>query len=56
MCDSAKDNTTKAVGGQIPIELYWEFKQAQVDRHESATQALENAIRVYIDIAKEENN
>ena len=56
MSDGTKSNTSKSVGGQIPIDLYWAFKQAQVDRHESATQALENAIRLYVNIMPEGGN
>jgi len=52
MSEGTKTKPSKAVGGQIPIELYWEFKEAQVVRHESATQALEHAIRLYNDILK----
>ncbi len=40
----------KTVGGAIPSELYWQFKQTQAGRKETATQALENAIRLYIEI------
>lgn len=41
---------TKTVGGPIPSELYWRFKKTQAERKESATQALENAIRLYVEI------
>lgn len=44
---------TKTVGGAIPSELYWHFKKIQAERKESATQALENAIRLYVEITKE---
>lgn len=47
-------NETKSVGGAIPAELYWLFKKIQVTRKESATQALENAIRLYVEIDAEE--
>ena len=53
MSDGTKRNTSKSIGGQIPEDLYWEFKEAQVNRHETATQALVNAIRLYVDIKKE---
>ena len=39
----------KNIGGAIPEDLYWDFRAAQADRHESATKALENAIRLYVD-------
>ena len=52
MNTEVKSKPSKAVGGQIPLELYWEFKEAQGVRHETATQALEHAIRLYIDILK----
>lgn len=45
---------TKAIGGAIPEELYWEFTQARVARHESATKALEHAIRLYLDAIQQE--
>ena len=41
---------TKNIGGPIPEELYWQFKQVQSSRKESATQALINAIRLYNEI------
>ena len=52
MSDGTKSNTSKSIGGQIPVDLYWKFKQAQVDRHETATQALVNAIQLYLDVVK----
>lgn len=45
---------TKSVGGAISEALYWEFTQARVARHESATKALESAIRLYLDATKSE--
>lgn len=39
----------RSVGGYIPEDLYWEFKQVQAARHESTTKALEVAIRLYVD-------
>lgn len=50
---AAKDEK-KTVGGAIPPELYWEFKRVQAERKETATQALENAIRLYVEIDTEE--
>ena len=44
----------KSVGGKIPETLFWQFKEAYAKRRESATEALENAIRLYIDIEREE--
>ena len=46
----AQPISNKNVGGAIPEELYWKFKAAQVARHESSTKALENAIRLYVDM------
>ena len=40
----------KSVGGKIPDTLFWQFKETYAKRRESATEALENAIRLYIDI------
>jgi hypothetical protein len=40
----------KSVGGKIPETLFWQFKETYAKRRESATEALENAIRLYIDI------
>jgi hypothetical protein len=45
-----KEEETKTVGGSIPVSLYWEFKKAQAERKDSATTALEIAIRLYIDV------
>lgn len=42
---------TRSIGGIIPEDLYWEFKRAQVDRRESTVQALEIAIRLYLEAA-----
>lgn len=39
----------KSVGGKIPETLFWQFKETYAKRRESATEALENAIRLYID-------
>ena len=43
----------RSIGGSIPADLYWKFKEAQAARHESATKALENAIRLYVDVDAE---
>ena len=40
---------TKSIGGKIPTELFWHFKQTYAERHESATEALTHAIQLYID-------
>ena len=40
----------KSVGGKIPEALFWQFKETYAKRRESATEALENAIRLYIDV------
>lgn len=59
--DTPKDETnatpkdeTKNIGGAVPAELYWRFKKVQAERKESATQALENAIRLYVELDTEE--
>lgn len=46
----ATENLKKSFGGQISEDLYWEFKKAQAARHESTAQALEIAIRLYLEI------
>lgn len=51
---TAPKDETKTVGGAIPSELYWKFKKIQAERKESATQALENAIRLYVELDTEE--
>lgn len=38
---------TKSVGGKIPAELFWQFKETYTKRRESATEALAHAIRLY---------
>lgn len=47
---------THSIGGIVPEELYWEFKKAHVARHESATKALEIAIRLYLDTIPDNYN
>lgn len=46
---------TKSVGGKIPEELFWKFKETYTKRRETATEALINAIRLYND-AEDEND
>ena len=46
----------RSIGGSIPADLYWKFKEAQAARHESATKALEIAIRLYLEADAEEQN
>lgn len=46
---SCQEKDTKSVGGQIPTELFWRFKQTHAERHENATEALTHAIQLYID-------
>ena len=41
---------TKTVGGAIPEDLYWQFKQTCASRKEGTTQALINAIRLYNEV------
>lgn len=45
---------TKSVGGKIPEDLFWKFKEEYTKRRETATEALVHAIRLYID-AEQEN-
>ena len=45
---------TKYVGGQVPIDLYWAFKKKVADRKETTTEAVENALRLYIDLEPNE--
>lgn len=47
---------TKSVGGKIPIELFWQFKENYTKRRESAAEALEHAIRLYNDAATESHS
>lgn len=54
MSDTKKDMSLKSIGGQVSQDLYWQFKEACVTRHETAAQALEHAIRLYIDVNKNE--
>lgn len=51
-----QEEETKSIGGPIPKSLYWEFKRVQAERKETALQALENAIRLYLDIDKKEES
>lgn len=46
----------RAIGGNIPEELYWAFKSTLAARHETTTKALEIAIRLYLDAVPKENN
>ena len=56
MENTTESKGTKFIGGEIPIELFWEFKKAQAIRKESAKDALENAIRLYLDLPTEVQN
>lgn len=59
MCKTAPNENphkTKNVGGAIPEDLYWQFKQKYASRKESATQALVNAIRLYNEIDNEKGD
>lgn len=47
---------TKSVGGKIPEELFWKFKETYTRRRETATEALIHAIRLYNDAVDEGNN
>lgn len=40
---------TKSIGGIVSADLYWAFKKEQAARHENNVQALENAIRLYLE-------
>ena len=53
---SCQEKDTKSVGGQIPTDLFWRFKQTHVERHETATEALMHAIQLYIDAVPSKNN
>lgn len=46
---------TKSVGGKIPEDLFWKFKETYTRRRETATEALINAIQLYND-ALDENS
>lgn len=47
---------TKSVGGKIPEDLFWKFKETYTKRRESATEALIHAIRLYNDAEDENSN
>ncbi|MFI3171139.1 MAG: hypothetical protein R3Y58_02025 [Eubacteriales bacterium] len=51
----AEEKKKKSVGGVVSEELYWAFKATQAARQESSTKALEEAIRLYIDIPAMDN-
>lgn len=57
MCTNNKE-TEKFIGGKVSPELYWRFKQAYTQRKESATEALNHAINLYLEISggEEEQN
>lgn len=44
-----QNENTKSVGGKIPIDLFWKFKETYTKRRETATEALINAIQLYND-------
>lgn len=46
----------KTIGGLILEDLYWEFKTAYTSRHEKSAEALEHAIRMYVDLDKEKGD
>jgi hypothetical protein len=53
ICTNQKEEA-KSIGALIPAKLYWQFKRIQAERKETATQAIENAIRLYIELDTEE--
>ena len=52
--DVKTEPVMRSIGAQVPEQLYWQFVQARVDRHESATKALETAILLYLEICPTE--
>ncbi|MEG1543045.1 MAG: hypothetical protein RR382_00780 [Tannerellaceae bacterium] len=53
MSSGESPKETKSIGGIVSSDLYWAFKKEQAARHESTVQALENAIRLYLEIGPE---
>jgi hypothetical protein len=48
--DNKSTESFRSVGGLIPEDLFWEFKASRANRHESGNQAMENAIRLYLEL------
>lgn len=44
----------KTISGKVDADLYWKFKAAAAERHETIPQALENAVRLYVSIKTEQ--
>jgi len=51
--DKKQGNKKKMLGGFVPAEIYWAFKEMAAIRKESMTEALTNAILMYIDVEEE---
>lgn len=52
MCKEGKESE-KFVGGKVDPDLYWRFKQTYTQRKETATEALNHALNLYLEIANE---
>jgi hypothetical protein len=47
------DEDTKLLGGQVPVNIYWQFKEIAAKRNESMSKAILHAALMYIDLQKE---
>ena len=52
MCSEKKDD--KVGGEKVPKDLYRRYKQAYTQRKETATEALSNALQLYLEITQNE--
>jgi len=53
--DVGKAGSTKMLGGLIPEDIFWKFKEIASKRKESMQDAVLNAAMLYIDVSSEIN-
>lgn len=50
---ATEEEPTKMLGAHVPISVYWDFKKAAASRNEQLKDALQHAVRMYVDAGKE---
>jgi hypothetical protein len=54
LIQNKKEQETRMVGGQVPVDLYWTFKAVAATRKETSVEALLHALRLYVDPIEKE--
>ncbi len=52
--NDAKSTATKMLGGLVPEDIFWKFKEIASKRKESMQEAILNAAMLYIEIEADE--